>query len=65
MISGPGMYGWFEPLPQLIHWLKEIKTVYSEQEANVKCVFVQPGCVSIIISHLTLEIIMKFKNIQL
>lgn len=46
VVSGPGIYGWFEPIPQFTQWLKEMKTVFLEQDANVKCCFVQPAFVS-------------------
>lgn len=47
VVSGPGIYGWFEPIPQFTQWLKEMKTVFLEQDANVKCCFVQPAFVSV------------------
>lgn len=46
VISAPGVSAWLEPVPQL-YWLKEMKTVFIEHDANVKCCFVHPGCVSI------------------
>ncbi|XP_031634878.1 histone-lysine N-methyltransferase PRDM16-like isoform X2 [Contarinia nasturtii] len=44
VISAPGVSGWLEPVPQFIHWLKEMKTIFMEHEANVKCCFVHTGC---------------------
>ncbi|XP_055306423.1 transcription factor hamlet-like isoform X2 [Sitodiplosis mosellana] len=45
IISAPGISGWLEPVPQLIQWLKEMKTVFVDHEANVKCCFVHTGCI--------------------
>lgn len=52
MISAPSVSGWLEPVPQIIQWLREMKTIFVEHEANVKCCFVHTGCVSTIVSSL-------------
>lgn len=49
VITNPGVSGWLEPVPPLMQWLKEMKTVFVEHEANVKCCFVHTGCVSTIL----------------
>lgn len=40
VIAGSNVRGWFEPVSESSKWLKEIRTVYSNHEANIKCFFV-------------------------
>lgn len=54
VLDGSSVRGFFEPATSSSKWMKEIRTVYSSSEANIKCIFVS-GIVSLI------EIIAKFR----
>lgn len=47
VVSEANINGWFEPFnPEMIQWLKELRTVQPNQEANIKCCFAPAGYVS-------------------